>query len=165
MFKYVTDLLFSEEREEVYDDDEKGPESDSEKERESESEDAGESESEEESEGEGDETDSESGSGESGSEGDPDWCGGHRCVLSCDDLSVLQQFVDSIREQCIARQIAIGGSRDVIRGKRKREEVVSDETKDPSAVVPLTPICDTVPGVGCDPQDPIPCECTKPKEE
>lgn len=159
MFKYVTDLLFSEEREDVYDDDEKNPESESEDASESDSEEASESQSEEAGDSEGDETDSDSGSSDSGSSesGDPDWCGGHRCILSCDDLSALQEFVDSIREECIARQIALGGSRDVIRGKRKRAEMSSDG--------PLTPVCDTVPGMGCDPQDPIPCECSKPKEE
>lgn len=153
MFKYITDLLFSEEREEdtdVYDEDEDA------------SDEAGEDSDCEESESASDEEEDASDEEDAvashlgGDDNDPEH-GDHRCILSCDDLTVLQQFVDSIREQCIARKIAIGGSRDVIRGAGKVHAEESD--------MPREEPCDTVPEVGCDPQDPIPCECTKPKEE
>lgn len=163
MFKYVTDLLFSEEKEEedVYDEHDEEADDDS-----TEDPSVSASDSEDASGEEEDQSDSDEEASDSDAEKDGENGGGdqitestdNRCILSCDDLTILQQFVDSIREECASRGIAIGGSRCVIRGtKRKAQELSAEES--------LAAVCDTVPGIGCDPQDPIPCECTKPKEE
>lgn len=159
MFKYITDLLFSEEREdeaEVYDEDVPEAESDSEADTSVSDEEDGDSDGGDDSDEDvDDEEDASDEDSEGESESDEEAASDHRCILSCGDLIALQAFVDSIRQECATRGIAIGGSRDVIRGchKRKRSEAIADG--------PLN----QPPGLGCDPQDPIPCECTKPKEE
>lgn len=159
MFKYVTDLLFSEEKEEeVYDEHDEEADDDSTEDPSVSASDSEDASGEEEDQSDSDEEASDSDAEKDGGEDQITESTDNRCILSCDDLTILQQFVDSIREECASRGIAIGGSACVIRGtKRKAQELSAEES--------LVAVCDTVPGIGCDPQDPIPCECTKPKEE